>query len=589
MPTEFKNEIIKMICQRGRKCFGGDDESLQQFSDDDISPFDQHAVEKRNRLIDLACILDEPSIDLSTLRQSVFHGIPFLRDDMTIWIKDKDIKTLPITQQISHCFRAITWRMMLGTLGFDNQKWREQIFQNIETYELWKQEFIKDARYMESLYTDKDEFRNDYQTARAEHRATRIAKIRGDKLDKEKLAALPKKKFENEWNNFFADNDLWDEIWKDVRRTRTEIGFFKLPLDPNKKLTTEDLDRLEMQFETPKMDLTADDLDNYIRTHSDVLARILFVYAKLNAGLKYVQGMNEVLAVVYYCFWLGGSLVPQSYAEEQAKAKESSQISSKAEGAFPIDFMHFEADVFSAFSSVMADLRDGFIRELDKEASGLQGHIQHFDRVLRVVDQPVWSQIAEEAQVSHQFYTLRWFMLLMCQEFELLCVLRLWDTLTAAEGPALTSAELVSAGAIPSNQEDFKIQRFEFIDYVAVALVQQRRKEILAGDGDFAIVMEQLQATSGTVKSLDDIEALLAESVKVCLHWMRWLVGRTTGKRKKRGGGGQPVKWTNYLTKGRNDDEDEDDEQLESEYGEEVALEKYGAAKVYEKIILQKR
>ena len=83
-------------------------------------------------------------------------------------------------------------------------------------------------------------------------------------------------------------------------------------------------------------------------------------------------------------------------------------------------------------------------------------------------------------------------MLLMCQEFELLCVLRLWDTLTAAEGPALTSAELVSAGAIPSNQEDFRIQRFEFIDYVAVALVLQVRKEILAGDGDFAIVMEQL-------------------------------------------------------------------------------------------------
>lgn len=48
------------------------------------------------------------------------------------------------------------------------------------------------------------------------------------------------------------------------------------------------MDRLEMQFETPKMDLTADDLEKYIKTHSDILARILFVYAKLNAGLKYV-------------------------------------------------------------------------------------------------------------------------------------------------------------------------------------------------------------------------------------------------------------------------------------------------------------
>lgn len=98
MPTEFKSEIIKMIVERGRKGFFTDDDSLIQLSDDDISPFDQGAVEKRNRLIDLARIIDEPNIDLATLRQSVFHGVPFLRDDMTIWIKDKDIKTLPITQ-----------------------------------------------------------------------------------------------------------------------------------------------------------------------------------------------------------------------------------------------------------------------------------------------------------------------------------------------------------------------------------------------------------------------------------------------------------------------------------------------------------
>ena len=191
--------------------------------------------------------------------------------------------------------------------------------------------------------------------------------------------------------------------------------------------------------------------------------------------------------------------------------------------------------------------------------------------------------------MTHQFYTLRWFMLLMCQEYELLCVLRLWDTLVAAEGPALTSAELVSAGAVPSNQEDFKIQRFEFIDYVAVALVLRVRKEILEGEGDFANVMDALQASSGTVKSLDDIETLIDSSVKVCLKWMRWLVDRTSGKRKKKGAGREPVKWTNYLTKSRHDDEDEYDEELENEYGEEVALQKYGATKVYEKIILQRR
>lgn len=33
-----------------------------------------------------------------------------------------------------------------------------------------------------------------------------------------------------------------------------------------------------------------------------MLHRILFIYAKLNPGIKYIQGMNEVLAVLYYCY-----------------------------------------------------------------------------------------------------------------------------------------------------------------------------------------------------------------------------------------------------------------------------------------------
>lgn len=102
-----------------------------------------------------------------------------------------------------------------------------------------------------------------------------------------------------------------------------------------------------------------------------------------------------------------------------------------------------------------------------------------------------------------------------------------------------------------------------------MALVLQVRKEILEGEGDFAIVMEQLQGTSSSVKSLDDIEVLLDQSVKICLKWMRWLVDRTTGKRKRKGGR-EPAKWTSYLTKGRQDDDY--DEDLENEYGEEVAL-----------------
>lgn len=66
-PTEFQNEIVKMICTSGRKAFTEMEEGLE-IADDEISLFDQHAVEKRNRLIGVAKILDQPQIDLTTLR-----------------------------------------------------------------------------------------------------------------------------------------------------------------------------------------------------------------------------------------------------------------------------------------------------------------------------------------------------------------------------------------------------------------------------------------------------------------------------------------------------------------------------------------
>lgn len=98
-----------------------------------------------------------------------------------------------------------------------------------------------------------------------------------------------------------------------------------------------------------------------------------------------------------------------------------------------IDPKYNESSLFHAFSTLMIDLRDGFLRELDKEETGLQGHISHYCSILNHID-PELLNIIEENQVVHQFYCLRWFMLLMCQEFSMTDTMRLWDTLMSAEG-----------------------------------------------------------------------------------------------------------------------------------------------------------
>ena len=99
-------------------------------------------------------------------------------------------------------------------------------------------------------------------------------------------------------------------------------------------------------------DLNDDDKENYIEVHADSLSRILFIYAKLNPGIKYTQGMNEVLAIIYICF------------------------THLTDAEMPIiEPKYNEASLFHAFSNIMIDLRDGFLRELDKEESGISGHI----------------------------------------------------------------------------------------------------------------------------------------------------------------------------------------------------------------------
>ena len=37
------------------------------------------------------------------------------------------------------------------------------------------------------------------------------------------------------WNKYFRDLELWEEIEKDVRRTRSDLYFFTDALDPEKR------------------------------------------------------------------------------------------------------------------------------------------------------------------------------------------------------------------------------------------------------------------------------------------------------------------------------------------------------------------
>lgn len=71
------------------------------------------------------------------------------------------------------------------------------------------------------------------------------------------------------------------------------------------------------------------------------------------ACFRYVQGMNEILAPVYFVF-----------------AKDSDQAFAK----------HAEADAFFVFTIIMSDLRDRFIKSLDDSSRWACGHAEAIAR-----------------------------------------------------------------------------------------------------------------------------------------------------------------------------------------------------------------
>jgi len=67
--------------------------------------------------------------------------------------------------------------------------------------------------------------------------------------------------------------------------------------------------------------------------------------------------MNEVLAVIYYNY-LNNDL----YVETETGPDDSQAM---------IPHKYHESSLFFSFSNIMIELRDGFLRELDKEKSGI--------------------------------------------------------------------------------------------------------------------------------------------------------------------------------------------------------------------------
>jgi len=138
--------------------------------------------------------------------------------------------------------------------------------------------------------------------------------------------------------------------------------------------------------------------------HWEVIQRILFIYARLNPVVGYVQGMNCLLAPMYWLF---------------------------ANDNDPVNQANAEADAFYCLSALMADTRDHFLDSMDGDnATGIHASLTRLEERLHIYD-PVLCTNLQQKQLAPHYYAFRWYTCLCVLEWPLPEVLRIWDSILA--------------------------------------------------------------------------------------------------------------------------------------------------------------
>ncbi len=280
------------------------------------------------------------NVDIENLRKLAFYGVP----DAT-------------------GLRSTVWRLLLDYLPRDVDSWQKTLSSKRSLYKEWREDlYPKDARRRHSI-GDKlgVGLREGYHGTNHSNPDDN----NNDKSDAD--ASMPdplSPSLDAHWSEHWKESALLGEIWKDVKRTNTQYSFFSRERDPS---------------------------------IADALERLLFLFAKLNPGVRYVQGMNEVLAPILYCFYTD---VPKD---------------SEKDILGYLDRDNLEADVFFCFQRVMSYMTDVFVEELDEAECGIDGTLEQLDRCLKAQDNEVYLHL-RGLGLNPKFYAMRWLTTLLARE-----------------------------------------------------------------------------------------------------------------------------------------------------------------------------
>ncbi|KAH6596201.1 hypothetical protein BASA50_005242 [Batrachochytrium salamandrivorans] len=402
----------------------------------------------------------------------------------------------------SGSIRQCSWKLLLGYLPFNNRtSWETVLRQQRTIYYSFVNELICEQGH-------------DIQSSQNTQDAAVQCPdnlLNSDRISQSSIAR--------------TELSILEQIDMDVRRTLPDIAFFKMPVPKSKysplhpTQTSDTLSGYPLITSSRTLfnrleafkhhDPSSSRLHSSIRgiqggdgadlpdscaipndLHWECTERILYIYAKLNPGIGYVQGMNEILGPLYY--------IMASDPNEESRA-------------------HAEADSFFLFTALMSEFRDHFIRHLDNvteraskvsacsassldsaslaahqvsehtQETGIGESMNRLWRLLHQVD-PELHKNLNQKKLEPVFFSFRWLSVLFTQEFSLPDIIRVWDALfadicldiTLNNQANLAHAESMIMLDSPTNEElKERPNKFEFLIEFACAMITGVRTELL--------------------------------------------------------------------------------------------------------------
>ena len=215
----------------------------------------------------------------------------------------------------------------------------------------------------------------------------------------------------------------------------TEIGDINLINQINKDLP-------RTRFDCP---FYANHSKNY-----DTLRKILFLYAKEHSDVGYIQGMNEIIAIIFYIF-------------------------SKDDNPFIKNYI--ESDSYFTFEILMEQVKDIFkMEDINYSQLYVKKQIEEIKNILKKIDSQLMNYF-DEIGLEIDNIVMRWLLVMFAQEFTIDIAVKFWDRLFTQKN------------------------KIKFLCYISCAIISKNRDKIMKLD--VGGVMEWAQELQNKMNEID--------------------------------------------------------------------------------------